>query len=310
MRMFGEWEVQKAVWMQWPWSYEKSYIPTFREIVKHVTRLQDCVLVVQKQGDKAKVKQLLVESGANVERVSFVVCKYDNAWMRDNGPIWGCENGTPILMDFEFDAWGKSKDALGWKNDNKVTVKIAPEVVPGAQVRSFNMVLEGGNVESNGIDSVVLCWPTQAKRNPSIGRTQQEEILKNAFGTQTKIVWLEQAPPSDVITGGHIDGMARFISDKVIVVAQTDSQNEDFQAYESAAETLSKAGFVVIRLQTGGDIKYKREWMTANYLNWVVGNGFVLVPAFGIEHDQVAKQQIQGFFPGRVVELVDCRELW
>jgi agmatine deiminase len=48
-----------------------------------------------------------------------------------------------------------------------------------------------------------------------------------------------------------------------------------------------------------------------NYMNWLVGNGFVIVPGFGNpETDISAKSRIESYFPNRDVYLIEMLSSW
>ena len=48
-----------------------------------------------------------------------------------------------------------------------------------------------------------------------------------------------------------------------------------------------------------------------NYMNWLVGNGFVIVPGFGNpETDIPAKSRIESYFPNRKVYLIEMLSSW
>ena len=47
------------------------------------------------------------------------------------------------------------------------------------------------------------------------------------------------------------------------------------------------------------------------YMNWLVGNGFVIVPGFGNpETDIAAKSRIESYFPNRNVYLIEMLSSW
>ena len=51
--------------------------------------------------------------------------------------------------------------------------------------------------------------------------------------------------------------------------------------------------------------------MPAIYVNWLVGNGFVLMTGFGVpEWDDAAKKSVEEYFPGRDVHIVETLALW
>jgi agmatine deiminase len=81
--------------------------------------------------------------------------------------------------------------------------------------------------------------------------------------------------------------------------------------YDSAAETIAAAGFNVIRDPILGQVEYRDKIFNTKYLNWLVGNGFVIVGGFGHkEQDAAAKKRIEGYFPGRDVYVIEILESW
>jgi agmatine deiminase len=128
---------------------------------------------------------------------------------------------------------------------------------------------------------------------------------------------VEGIPEGD-LTRGHIDGFARFINPTTVVVSQctqgSQCQPGDSAAgsiYDAAAKTIEAAGFKVIRDPILGQASFKGATFDTNYLNWLVGNGFVIAVGFGnAETDAAARQRIEGYFPGRDVFIVEMLGSW
>ena len=60
-----------------------------------------------------------------------------------------------------------------------------------------------------------------------------------------------------------------------------------------------------------GFVKHNDQMFDTNYMNWLVGNGFVIVPAFGnLETDILAKARIESYFPDRDVYLIEMLSSW
>ncbi len=65
------------------------------------------------------------------------------------------------------------------------------------------------------------------------------------------------------------------------------------------------------RLIVDGFVPYRDGQMEANYANWLVANGVVIMTGFGeADWDNAAKAAVEGFFPGRDVIVVEALELW
>ena len=81
--------------------------------------------------------------------------------------------------------------------------------------------------------------------------------------------------------------------------------------YDNAAKTIEEAGFIVIREPIEGFVKHNGQMFDTNYMNWLVGNGFVIVPGFGNpDTDSPAKSRIESYFPNRDVHLIEILSSW
>ena len=139
--------------------------------------------------------------------------------------------------------------------------------------------------------------------------------LKKHFGV-TNVIFIEGIPDGD-LTKGHIDGIARFIGLRTVVVVQCTTQSlcrpdsKDAEIYDKAAKIIKEAGFNVIREPIEGFVKYNSQMFDTNYMNWLVGNGFVIVPGFGNpDTDIPAKSRIESYFPNRDVHLIEMLSSW
>ncbi len=74
---------------------------------------------------------------------------------------------------------------------------------------------------------------------------------------------------------------------------------------------LVAAGFKVIRDPILGQVKYRDKVFDTNYLNWLVGNGFVITVGFGDDNtDAAARKRIEGYCPGRDVHIIEMLASW
>ena len=184
-------------------------------------------------------------------------------------------------------------------------------------VDHIDIVHERGNLEFNGLDTVILNWSTigDPSRNLNYNKQQAELDLKKHFGV-TNVIFIEGIPDGD-LTKGHIDGIARFIGLRTVVVIQCTTQSlcrpdsKDAEIYDKAAKIIKEAGFNVIREPIEGFVKYNSQKFDTNYMNWLVGNGFVIVPGFGNpDTDIQAKSRIESYFPNRDVHLIEMLSSW
>ncbi|MCK5076854.1 MAG: agmatine deiminase family protein, partial [Calditrichia bacterium] len=305
-RIPAEWEPQKSTWMQWPRASEASNRDNFSGIIDALQEYEHIDILVASESEKTAAQNFLAGNGVPETNIVWHIIPYDWAWMRDNGPVWIDVNGSLIVQDWGFDGWGGVVPY--WNNDDAVPPHVAS--AENVSSESYSLINERGTLEFNGVDALITSWPCLSDRNPGISQDDMEAELKAAFGVTT-VVWLLSYPPGD-LTKGHVDGIARFINEDTVVVARyVDQSDPDAPVYEEAATIIQEAGFQVLRLDVPGKVNYLGSEMEANYTNWLVANGVVILCGFGApEWDNAAKTTVEGYFPGRDVIVTDVRELW
>jgi agmatine deiminase len=318
-RVPAEWEPQEAVWLQWPSRFERVFQPAFAEMTAIISRYQKLNILFDSTSDKNQARKAIEGIGVDPDQANITWHKIpnDSAWMRDNGPVYLLEDGELRIQNWEFNAWGGAfgRD-IPFDRDNRVPSVLGDKL--GVSVEVIDIVHERGNLEFNGVDAVLLNWSTlgDPERNPGYTREQAERDLKHHFGV-SRVVMVEGIPAGD-LTRGHIDGFARFIDVDTVVVSQCTPDSHcrpgdgaDGSVYDNAAATIAAAGFKLIRDPILGQVKYRDKIFDTNYLNWLVGNGFVITVGFGDERtDAAAKKRIEGYFPGRDVFVVEMLDSW
>ena len=98
----------------------------------------------------------------------FKKVKNNDTWARDFGAISIKKNGKVKLLDFVFNGWGLKYPS---NYDNQISKKLF-------KVKSYNFVLEGGSIDTNG---EVLLTNTQCllekNRNYPLSQKQIEKFL-------------------------------------------------------------------------------------------------------------------------------------
>ena len=317
--MPAEWEPQEATWLQWPGRFEKTYEPAFAEFSAIISRYQKLHIVVHSDqiAKQAKVALQNAEEPLNNENIYWHTIPNDNAWMRDNGPIYVEENGTLTIQDWQFDAWGGAFGSdIRYQHDNAMPKAIGAYL--NIPVEHVDIVHERGNLEFNGVDTVLLNWSTlgDPRRNVAYTKQQAEADIRQYFGV-SKVVFIEGVLKGD-LTHGHIDGIARFINAHTVVVpicsdASLCGQDahRDAKVYNDAATTIEQAGLTVIRAPIEGYVEHRGEQFDATYMNWLVGNGFVISAGFNNTRlDSAAKKRLQQYFPDRDIYIVAMLDSW
>ena len=317
-RVPAEWEPQEAIWIQWPGYWEKDYEMTFAKITNIVSRYEKIHILYHSDPIYLDAQKALrdIEADPKNENIHWHKVANDNAWMRDNGPVYVLNDNGLRIQNWNFNAWGGAFGSdISFNLDNEVPDKVG--AILNMPVDNIDIVHERGNLEFNGLDTVILNWSTigDPSRNLNYNKKQAELDLKNHFGV-TNVIFIEGIPDGD-LTKGHIDGIARFINLRTVVVVQCTTKSlclpdsKDAEIYDNAAKIIKEAGFNVIREPIEGFVKYNSQMFDTNYMNWLVGNGFVIVPGFGNpETDVPAKSRIESYFPNRDVHLIEMLSSW
>lgn len=319
LRVPAEWEEQEAVWLQWPGPYEKTYEPAFAAMSIIIADHQKLHILYDSNTIRTAATQAIADAGGDPHhpRIEWHHVANDNAWMRDNGPVYVAQSGEMRIQDWGFDAWGRAfGPSVPYAADDAVPGRVGSLL--GLPVDLVPIVHERGNLEFNGRDAVILNWSVigDPVRNPGYTRARATADMKRYFGV-SKVVMIEGYVPSD-FTRGHVDGIARFIDPDTVVVGQCTTasvcQPGDSEAsvYDSAAAVVAAAGFRVLREPFEGRARYRGgPEFNISHMNWLVGNGFVI--AVGFENpitNAAAKSRLESYFPGREVYIVDMLASW
>jgi agmatine/peptidylarginine deiminase len=217
------------------------------------------------------------------------------------------ENGDQIeLLDFTFTGWG-SKFAA--QKDNAMTGFIYSEAI------KYDFILEGGGVESNGVDAILTTSECMLNknRNSSLNSVEITQKLNKFFGV-SKILYLEHGYLAGDDTDSHIDTLARFIdTDKIMYVKCEDRDDEHYEELKLMEDELiviaNENNYHLIPLPMTDAVYFEEERLPATYANFLFVNGAVLVPTYNVAQDEEALKIFRNTFKDRDIVGINCYEL-
>lgn len=273
-------------------------------------------IIAYDQIERDRIIVLLQSGSVPLENIDFTICKTDDVWVRDNGPIYARDkNGSLQLQDWRFNGWGGK---AAYAHCNKVPATIAVNQHISATGLNNIMVNEGGSIEIDGNGTLMACKSSvlNTNRNPGMTQTQAESIFTKYLGV-TRFVWLEGRAGLD-ITDMHIDGFARFANSSTLVTLSEDDLDywqvpkQDISTLYAASDKDENVYKQVKIPLTQKDVitTYGKNLGRASYINYYVANDVVLVPNYSDPNDMVANRMIQELYPGRKVVGIDCRNLF
>ena len=105
-RVPAEWELQEALWLQWPGAFEQTYVPAYAEITNVVVQYQPLHILYDRNAIKNQARNAISNAGGDPDhpKITWHLIPNENAWMRDNGPVYVVQDGELRIQDWEFDA--------------------------------------------------------------------------------------------------------------------------------------------------------------------------------------------------------------
>lgn len=320
-RLPAEWEPQAAVMLTWPhpgsdWAEDLAQVyPVFAALGAAVSRHEALLSVCQSGVHAAQVRDLLQGAGADPSRLRFCVAASNDTWARDHGPLTVVDGERAIVHDFVFNGWGGKFDG---RLDSAINGRLlAQGTLRPAASASHDLVLEGGAVETDGCGTLLATRASvlSATRNPGLDQAAIEDHLGALLGLD-RFLWLEHGDISGDDTDGHIDTLARFADPSTILYAtapQGDADHPGLAAMETELRALRDRDGRPYRLQPlpfpGVHRDDDGRRLPATYANFLIINGAVLLPVYGVDADAEAVAVIRAAFPAHDVVTIDCRPI-
>ena len=316
----AEWELQDALLTTWPhnrsiWEADAdadydAVCETFVQIAAATTRAKQRLLMIVPPGEESDAMVQLSHSGCDMDLVTLLPIRTNDCWTRDFGPVTVYHDGKPVLLDFVFNGWGLKYPA---NFDNQMTRRWkASAQAPIADVHEKALILEGGSIESDGAGRLLTtaaCLLEQ-NRNPTFPKDEIIWRLQHVLGV-TDVIMLNHGLLLGDDTDSHIDNLARFAPNNVILHAACDEPNDPHHGPLSAmADELAATGATCMPIQIPAPILAgDGRRLPASHLNFIVLNHAVLVPTFDDPSDAAALHTVGQAFPGREIIGIDTRAI-
>ncbi len=316
----AEWYPQDALQLTWPhadngWpdgvaSAEALYI----QLCEVVSPRQRLIIAAT---DAAHVQNLLNASQADVSQIQIYQQASNDCWVRDHGPIGVITgNRRPRLLDFTFNGWGNKYPSDA---DNQCSQRLKEAgAYTSTELMTIPLVLEGGSIESNGIDTLMTTSRCllNPNRNAGLDRNNMTERLQALFGV-SQVLWLDHGDISGDDTDGHIDMLARFTDPNTIAYCHSENSDDidhaSLQDMEQQLQTfcnLLGEPYRLIPLPMPTPVhNAEGHRLPASYANFLIINGAVLVPIYNQDRDELALSTLQGCFPDRQIIGINCLPL-
>ena len=320
----SEWHPQHAIQLTWPhkntdwaWILEKAHL-FYIELATIILEFENLIISVP---DEALKKELTQKFASSIFTCTIYICPSNDTWTRDHGPISVLSNDQVKLIDFQFNGWGNKFPA---DLDNQITRNLSKQRAYGIH-QSFpvNFVLEGGSIESDGNGTLLTtkrCLLNK-NRNPYYNENQICKLLTKQLGAKN-ILWLEHGGLIGDDTDAHIDTLARFAPNHLIIYQGCQDPSDEhfpellamkkqlttFKNWQGEPYTLIELPLpeAIFENEQTSNTKNQKQRLPASYANFLFINGAVLLPIYKVPQDSQAISIMQSALPNHEIIPVDC----
>ena len=318
----AEWAPQSGVQLTWPHD-GTDWAPILPQVTECYVRmameiaLREPLIIVAQKPDE--VKSILTERipAEALKRIAIYPMPTNDTWARDHGFITMLSPQGPLLLDFQFNGWGKKFEA---EEDNRICRRLMEqEAFKGAYIDHLDFVLEGGSIESDGRGTILTTSQClmAPNRNQPLSQADIENRLKSFFNAR-RILWLNHGYLEGDDTDSHVDTLARLCPNDTIAYVQCldkdDPHYEELRLMEEELKqlrTLEDKPYTLVPLPMAAPAHNEDgQRLPATYANFLIVNGAVLMPTYDNANlDELARKQLQKAFPKHEIVGIDCRAL-
>ena len=315
-----EWHPQDAIMVTWPhaesaWARQLDAVEqTYLDLVSKISHYQQVIVQLHPSIDPVTLIHRLNGMAADMSNCLFVELASDDTWARDHGPITVLDGETPVCLDFTFNGWGNKFPS---EQDNQLTEQMFRKGLIN-NLQRIDWVLEGGSIESDGQGTLLTTTACllNENRNGPVSQDTLEASLKEWFGSQ-QVLWLNHGHLEGDDTDAHIDTLARFAPDNVILfqgcsditdshfdaLNRMKSELEQMQTVDGRPYRLLELPFPTARFAQDG------HRLPATYANFLICNRQVIVPTYDDPSDSAALTIIAEAFPDHFVTGINALPL-
>ena len=305
-RMPAEWARHERSWMMWPcrtevWPDMAATRKDYTAVAHAIREFEPLTMAVNPE-DEAEARSML---GGDID---IAVVPLDDSWARDAGPCFLVDDrGNRAGVSFRFNAWGGKYDP--YEHDDA----FSDFVVSEAGVRQYHsrLTAEGGGISVDGEGTILTtesCFPN-SNRNPDWSRTEIETELLDMLGGE-KVIWLP-GNAEETETDGHVDGIAMFVRPGVVLIeaagAPGDAYHDIMKANINAMENQLDAkgrNIELVTIPEAYEAVACGEMFCRSYVNSYLVNGGIIMPCYGVDTDNTAREIFEALFPERQIAQV------
>lgn len=282
-----DWYDSKAIIFVYPYKLEgRAYLCSFYDkLLSYIPEYVDIILLVKNSSFKNRYFKQCRERGIlnNIDFIEYP--ELSDIWVRDFAPLTVKFMGMNFPVKFVYNpSYVSAKYADSVVNDDKIGNLLGEQLISkGSNWVEFKWDM--GNITHNG-KGIAIVSKQLISDNEKINVVDELMPVIKSFLGLSEIIFIP-VEPLDVT--GHVDGMVRFIDEKVLVVGAYPQNVENHAFMDKLAKEL-KADLgkdcAIIRLMNAEPENYSSEGVgsaVGNHVNFLRINNNILFPYYSEE---------------------------
>jgi len=291
-----DWHSCKAIVLVYPYKINgREHLQSFYDkLLSYIPAEIDIVLLVRDQSIANVFNKKCIKAGIPNNIEFEIYPDLFDIWVRDYAPLTVTEMGMLSPVKFEYKpSYVEKKFEKYVLNDHKAGEMLGNKFVSKG-MSSVYCHWDGGNLTHNGKGTAIIS-NRFISDNESYNINNEIRPLLNVILGFSNIILIPVEPLDET---GHVDGMVRFIDEKVLVVGAYPRHSENHVFMNRLAENLQTdlgKDYTILRLMNAEPEDYESEGIgsaVGNHLNFLRINDLILFPYYS---DMISKQPLLDF---------------
>jgi agmatine deiminase len=291
-----DWGNCKAIVLVYPYKIKgREHLQHFYDkLLTYIPAEIDIVLLVRDQSIINAFRQKCLNAGIKNNIEFEVYPDLFDIWVRDYAPLTVIEMGMLSPVKFEYKpSYVEKKFEKHVLNDHKAGELLGNKYVSKG-MSSVYYHWDGGNLTHNGLGTAIISNRFISDNECYNINNEIRPLLHVILGF-SNIIFIPVEPLDET---GHVDGMVRFIDEKVLVVGAYPRHSENHIFMNKLAENLRTDlgdDYTILRLMNAEPEDYESEGIgsaVGNHMNFLRINELILFPYYS---DKISKQPLMEF---------------
>jgi agmatine deiminase len=291
-----DWGNCKAIALAYPYKMKEreQLIPFYDKLLSYIPEDIDIVLLARNISFANDYKQKCLKNGVN-NKIEFIeMPQLSDIWVRDYAPLTLIEMGMLAPVKFEYKpTYVEKKYEKYIQYDNEAGHLLGEKCI-GKGERALYFKWDMGNLTHNGKGTAIITNRIISD-NETVSIDHELKPVLHVWLGFSNIIFIPVEPEDKT---GHVDGMVRFIDEKIIVVGAYPTHSSNHRFMEILAKELKSdlgEDYTIIRLVNAEPENYVSEGICSavgNHVNFLRINELILFPYYS---DEISKQPLMDF---------------